>query len=572
LLPRISLKYILFTTFTLIASLPVLILAGWVQQSALDNEISSVEEKHLLVAQNLTGDLERYVIDVESSFKLVSNNLIKGVKVVGLPEHLDSLFLRYIRITDAEGVINKQITALSKVKEDQFSSKSLKLLLPIMKIAHDSPETIFYSNLVRTGEDETTFYLIKAAENEQYVIGALSTTHILEAQQKVSFGRRGHAAIVDRTGRAIAHPIPDWVKTMKDMSFLPPVKKMMQGETGVSKFYTPAMQADMVAGYTSVPRSGWGVMIPQPYEELEEHANDVQFIALTIALIGIAISGFISWFIASLLCNPIQSVVDATEVETDGRNFPLASSVITTQRFIPHELRILLNSFNLMRTNLNTLTSQLHSKIDLANSELEGQNLLLTHQSKQLKETNKQLEVLTCTDSLTELFNRRHFDSVLDNELSHAKRHNESFSLMMIDLDNFKHTNDKYGHSAGDKVLSEIAKVIIDNVRPSDVVCRVGGEEFAIIFRQTDNQEVRIVAETLRNKMEQHSVMIHDQQAISVTASIGVATFPADSAVNYTRDQLYKHADTAMYHSKNNGKNQTTHFDDVAETVSQNAN
>jgi diguanylate cyclase (GGDEF)-like protein len=388
-------------------------------------------------------------------------------------------------------------------------------------------------------------------------------------QKKISFGRRGHVAIVDRTGRAIAHPVPGWVKTSKDMSFLPPVKAMMQGKTGVSKFYTPAMKSDMVAGYTVVPRTGWGVMVPQPFGELEERANDVRLIALTIALVGIAISGLISWYIASILSNPIQSVVDATELGSDGSGNPLVSSVTSTQRFIPHELRILLNSFNFMRTNINTLTSQLHSKIDLANAAVAGQNLLLQHQSKVLIENNKKLEALTFTDSLTDLFNRRHFDSSLGKELAHARRHNEDFSLMMIDLDNFKQINDEHGHAAGDNVLLETAKTISRNVRKSDIVCRVGGEEFAIIFRHTDSHKIRGIAETLRKKVEQHPVSNHDQ-TISITASIGIATFQGCSETDITQDQLYKHADAAMYYSKNHGRNQITHFDDINETALQN--
>ena len=186
-----------------------------------------------------------------------------------------------------------------------------------------------------------------------------------------------------------------------------------------------------------------------------------------------------------------------------------------------------------------------------------------------LIENNKKLEVLTFTDSLTDLFNRRHFDNALGKELSYAQRHNDNFSLMMIDLDHFKEINDEYGHSAGDKVLLEIAKVISQNVRKSDIVCRVGGEEFAIIFRQTNNQKIRVIAETLRKKVEQHQVLNHDR-SISITASIGVATFQGDSPTNYTQDQLYKHADSAMYYSKNHGRNRTTHFDDIAETVLQN--
>lgn len=392
MLPRIRLKHVLFLTFTLIASLPVLILAVWVEQSALGKEIAAVREKHLLVAHNLTGDLERYIIDVESSLQLVARNLISGNKIEGIAEHLDSLYLRDIAITNADGAILKQVTAASQKQPEQYPSETLKLLAPIMKQAHATMGKVFYSDMVRTGPTQTTFYMVEALQNDIYVIGALSTNHVQEAQKKVTFGRRGHAAIVDRTGRAIAHPVPDWVNTSKDMSFLPPVKMMMQGNTGVSQFFTPAMQADMVAGYTVVPRVGWGVMIPQPFEELEERANDVQLIALTIAGIGIAIAGLISWYIAGLLSAPIQSVVDATEFNVDEKENPLVSEVSTSYRFIPHELRELLSAFNLMREKLNKMTSQLYSKINHANEEVKYQNKQLQQYSSKLLEANEKLE------------------------------------------------------------------------------------------------------------------------------------------------------------------------------------
>jgi len=562
--PRIRLQHILFIIFTFVASLPVLFLAMWVQQSALDKEIATVEEKHLLVARNLTGDLARYVIDVESSLQLVSQNMMDSIEVGGLPEHLESLFLRYIIIAESNGEIKKQVTSISSSKIKKFESTTLNILFPRMKEAQSQPQTVIYSDLVRTGPDETTFYLIKALANNLYAIGALSTTHIIQAQKKVSFGRRGHAAIVDRTGRAIAHPVADWIKSMKDMSFLPPVKKMMQGKTGVSKFFTPAMQADMVAGYTTVPRSGWGVMVPQPFEELQERANDVQLIALMIALGGIAIAGMISWYISCVFSAPIQAVIDATEFDSDGSKSPLMAKVLASQRFAPHELRSLLTSFNEMRSNLNTLTSQLHSKIDLANEEVKSQNEQLQKQSQELQTTNKKLELLTFTDPLTSIFNRRHFDETLRQELAYARVQKDEFSLMMVDLDNFKKINDKYGHATGDKVLCEIAKVITDNVRKSDVVCRVGGEEFAIIFRHTNAHDIRVTAELLRNRVEQLVVKQYNED-ITLTASIGMVTYSANSSDNFDQDDLYRHSDIAMYHSKKNGRNQTTHYADIAD-------
>ncbi len=566
---RFRLKHILFITFTIIASLPVLILAGWVEQSALDKETRSVEEKHLLVAKNLTGDLERYVTDIESGFTLISKNLASGNDVLDTPEYLDSLFLDCIVITTKDYVIKKQVTGSSQPPITEFNKQTQKLLPSLFSDAKANKGKIIYSDLVQRDTGDTVFYLAKALDDGDFAMAMLSTKHILFAQKKVTFGRRGHAAIVDRTGRAIAHPIKSWVDTMKDMSFLPPVKEMKQGKTGVSKFYTPAMKADMVAGYTVVPRVGWGVMIPQPFEELEERAKDVQLIALAIAIVGIVLSAILSWFIASILSDPIQSVVDVAKEDENISSNKEIRLVSTAWKFIPEELRILLKSFNDMRRRLSEQTSELHAEIDHTHGEIELQNKLLYQQSielleanEKLKKTNIQLEVLNCTDSLTGLYNRRHFDETLEKEFSYSRRQNQIFSLIMIDLDYFKMINDEHGHAAGDHVLLEIASLIIKSVRRSDIICRVGGEEFAIVCRDTDSENVRMQAEKLRNIIERHKIVYADTE-IFVTASLGSSTYQPDDSEDCSAADLYKQADSAMYESKKNGRNKATHFLDI---------
>lgn len=341
--------------------MPVLFLASWVQQSALQKEIASVEEKHLLVARNLTGDLSRYVTDVESAFRLITKNLANNNHVLGLPALLHSLDFRYFLVTNEKADISKSLSPVKTSGKSRFvpkllSANILKELLPMIQMAKGQPKEVFFSNLIRDTDKETTFFLIKQIDDGRYAIGSISTQHIRDAQKAVIFGRRGHAAIVDRTGRAIAHPIANWVATMKDMSFLPPVKQMMLGKTGVSKFYTPAMKADMVAGYTAVPKAGWGVMIPQPFEELEERANDVQQIALMLTAIGIAVAGLLGWFLAGKLSLPIQSVVKSTQHLQRGNALKQVNSHF---KFIPFELHCLINSFNQMVLEIKDKSSKL---------------------------------------------------------------------------------------------------------------------------------------------------------------------------------------------------------------------
>ena len=343
--PRIRLHTILFLFFTLISSVPVLMLDGWVQQSALNKEIAAVKEKHLLVAHNLTGDLSSYATSVKSAFRLVSRNLAQAKSIDGFPELLQTLNFYHISVVNANGKVVRSVSSTSFTGDTYISSATLKTLQPFMQQAAEQDGNILFSDLVRGVNNEPTLYLLQVLPNSQFAIGALSTQHFIKAQQKVTFGRRGHAAIVDRTGHAIAHPLEEWRKSMKDMSSLPPVTMMMQGKTGVSKFFTPAMQADMIAGYTTVPEVGWGVMIPQPFEELQERAKDVKYVALAIALLGIGVAGFISWYLAGILARPIQAVVDSARGVHNG--YPIAHAS-TTQHFVPPELRELIGSFNQM--------------------------------------------------------------------------------------------------------------------------------------------------------------------------------------------------------------------------------
>ena len=360
MLRAIKLHHLLFAAFTLIASVPVLILNNWVQQSALDKEVADVQEKHLLAARNLTGDLARYATDVEGAFRLIAHNLSRENEVLGLPDLMRSLNFRYIHIIDEDRTIvstvgsgdNKPVAGVPPTFKDRID----QILDPIFTSATHRPNDILFSDMVRDTDGETAFFLVKAISKGRYVVGSISTQHIRDAQAAVVFGDRGHAAIVDKTGRAIAHPNAGWVASMKDMSFLPPVQKMMRGETGVSQFFTPAMNADMVAGYTAVPNVGWGVMIPQPYEELERRASDVQNVALSIAAAGIAFAGLISWMLALKLSSPIKSIVDATQYLRKGTTL---ETVRVAFRFIPKELSILVASFNRMVSEIKEKTAYL---------------------------------------------------------------------------------------------------------------------------------------------------------------------------------------------------------------------
>jgi len=165
------------------------------------------------------------------------------------------------------------------------------------------------------------------------------------------------------------------------------------------------------------------------------------------------------------------------------------------------------------------------------------------------------LRELSITDSLTGLFNKRYFEERFFEELQRSERHNLSFSLAMLDIDDFKLFNDTEGHLSGDEVLKNIANIAKENTRVIDIIARFGGEEFAIIMPQTEKDEAFFVAERIRKSVREqlsHTWGYFPKEHITVT--MGVATFPSDGK---GMKDLIQNADRALYRGKKDGKDRT---------------
>jgi diguanylate cyclase (GGDEF)-like protein len=152
-------------------------------------------------------------------------------------------------------------------------------------------------------------------------------------------------------------------------------------------------------------------------------------------------------------------------------------------------------------------------------------------------------EALAVRDGLTGLANHRHFQEVLANELTRAKRGGQPLSLALLDLDHFKSLNDTFGHPKGDEVLVALARLLEQEVRSIDTVARYGGEEFVLVLVQTHLEGAREVAERIRERVAGNHFPVERQ----VTISIGLASFPADAE---TKDLLIAKADRALYRAK----------------------
>ncbi len=167
---------------------------------------------------------------------------------------------------------------------------------------------------------------------------------------------------------------------------------------------------------------------------------------------------------------------------------------------------------------------------------------------------NASIYNIAIKDSLTHLYNKRYFN-YKTNELSEeAKRNKQKFSIIMIDIDYFKHYNDRYGHQIGDILLKEVSQTILNSSGNASIVARYGGEEFIIFVPQKDKNDAYAIGERIRKSVEDMKVTT-DEYFWRLTISVGISSFPSDGN---EISNIIKNADTALYESKNRGKNRVS--------------
>jgi len=188
--------------------------------------------------------------------------------------------------------------------------------------------------------------------------------------------------------------------------------------------------------------------------------------------------------------------------------------------------------------------------------------VMVVGSSKVLSRTLLELEYYAVHDPLTGLHNRRQFNDILHYEIGRSERHKREFSVLMLDLDDFKDINDSYGHPTGDTALCAIANVLLEHTRNGDLCARIGGDEFAIILTETGPEGARIVAENVGRALREMAITSAQDNRFHLTVSIGVSSYPADGQ---NIDALLEGVDAAMYKAKDMGKDSVCAFD-VTET------
>ncbi|WP_252733791.1 diguanylate cyclase [Pseudoalteromonas sp. C2R02] len=171
------------------------------------------------------------------------------------------------------------------------------------------------------------------------------------------------------------------------------------------------------------------------------------------------------------------------------------------------------------------------------------------------------------SDPLTGLYNRRYYEEIINQEIMRAHRHKQEMSILMLDLDHFKRFKDNYGHDAGDYVLKTIGSLLLNTMRGEDTICRLGGEELAIILPNTGVKGAQIAANNICDAVRELHLAMKDLSLGKLSVSIGISTYPKNGMLS---DELTKLADIALYEAKGQGRDQACHYDNLIQTLDDN--
>jgi len=237
----------------------------------------------------------------------------------------------------------------------------------------------------------------------------------------------------------------------------------------------------------------------------------------------------------------------------DEQDLRLTVASLLSNYRLARENKRLFEDLRLKNEELRQLNRDLDKRVTERTRELDEANRRLAEANSRLAEANRRLSQLAITDGLTGLYNHRYFHERLSKEVERSNRTGLPLSLLMIDVDHFKHYNDANGHPAGDSVLREVARLLSEGRRLNDAVARYGGEEFTVLLVDTPRDSAMKVAEQLRSRVADHHFDNDDKQPLGkLTISLGLASFPEDAS---SSDGLVAAADDALYLAKRAGRN-----------------
>jgi signal transduction histidine kinase len=346
----LNLRAMIFWMMLFVAAVPTAIFYSWVSRTSLENEISQVDESHLIIAKNLSLALSRYSRDAIAVFDFVVSH--SDEHIVSYPKLLPMFDISEVLLLDAD---NQLIFKITDGDENTDVTLDPNIIAELRLLTAAEPGEIVVSGL-RQYDGAPHFFIAQLLADGTIALAPWSPRYVIELQQSIAFGELGHSMVVDHQGLVVAHPNPEWQRVSKDASRLSVVQAMLDGSTGVMQFYSPPMDADMIAGYTYVPTTGWGVMVPQPIRELEANVEAIKTTALYISALVIALSAIAGLLFSKHLTRSIVVLVGSAKRVARG---DFTARLEPLPRYTPYEITNLAHSFDEMTDDIREMNGHL---------------------------------------------------------------------------------------------------------------------------------------------------------------------------------------------------------------------
>jgi diguanylate cyclase (GGDEF)-like protein len=551
-----SISRLVMASFVFVLLLPLGFLASSLPEQSWGSVKQEILDKHQLIAKSTGETIRLYFSSYQKSLQVFANtaDLIHSKSSDTVKERMGDLLkslenvdvISFLSLDDYSRVVsirpNAQGTFKSAVKEPflkylTFGNRhsSIRDVSPVFKSTISNKPVVLVKTYVYD-ENNTKRGLLLAEVGLGYINNVCS---------EIGYGSKEYCTIVDSLGKVVAHPNTDWVEQSYDLSKLAIVQEIKKGRSGSVDFYSPYLEEDAVAGFSTVNKLGWGVMISQSKSNLDSPLKQVMFTILMWLIIGIIFALIVAYMLTRQITKPINSLVlKSKEAGVRTGSFNLGD----VPKGSPHEI-----------IQLWIALSSLIAKLQRSNKEVKKLNYSLSKEvqkaTAKLRKTNKYLYRISSRDHLTKIANRRFFEDTVNRTLQ-AKL-GEKVSIILIDVDKFKFINDTYGHDAGDLALVHIAELMQKCTREGDLPARLGGDEFVIYIKDCGPKSLHRVAENLRKAVEDNPIVWAGQE-IKLTLSVGTVNHKIDGKITLT--ELLKFADEAMYISKENGRNHVSTY------------
>lgn len=300
-----------------------------------------------------------------------------------------------------------------------------------------------------------------------------------------------------------------------------------------------------LANYTYDPASDLGIFALLPKSEIDELLRSTKLSSLIIFSASIITLLLLAIWLYYYMGRPMRNLIQHIWRITKGDLY--VDEIKVGKRH--DEIGLLAKSFNTMHNTIKRQIKELNAHRDMLEEEVK-------ERTRELEEVNQKLDVISRTDELTGLPNRRDMNNSINKEISRYERTQKPFCFLFIDIDHFKNINDTYGHGCGDKVLKTVAQTLHDLLRRYDILARYGGEEFLTLLPETDLDSATAVAERFRKKVEE-AVIQYAVYEIKVSITIGVTQFDPKLGASHS----IQTADKALYEGKESGRNRVVVWD-----------